>query len=114
MAQTIERYEGILIDTSASIAKGGGGNELFREYLASTKKLLLTEPANSHVWVSSIADDSVGRTRGIGKGWTPDARGVFTDDLNRVRHQLAASFEAKSSAMATVSSGTDIFGGCGA
>ena len=109
MAQTIERYEGILIDTSASIAKAGAGNELFREYLTSTKKLLLTEPANSRVWVSSIASDSFGGTREIVKGWTPDARGVFTDNLNRAQRQLAASFDAKSSAMAPESSGTDIF-----
>jgi len=109
--QTIERYEGILIDTSASIAKGGAGDELFREYLASTKKLLLTEPANSRVWVSSIASDSFGGVGEIARGWTPDTRGVFTDDLNRARHQLAASLDAKSSAMAAVSSGTDIFGG---
>jgi len=110
-AQTIERYEGILIDTSASIAKGGAGNELFREYLASTKKLLLTEPANSRVWVSRIAGDSFGAAREVVKGWTPDARGVFTDDLSRAQRQLAASFEAKSSTMAAVSSGADIFGG---
>src|SRR5882724_11960867 len=67
-AQTIERYEGILIDTSASIAKGGARNELFREYLMSTKKLLRTEPPNTRVWVSSIADDSFGGTREIVKG----------------------------------------------
>src|ERR1700730_4622147 len=40
-----------------------------------------------------------------------DARGVFTDDLNRARHQIADGFEAKSSAMAPESSWTDIFGG---
>jgi len=109
--QAIERYEGILIDTSASIAKGGAGDELFREYLASMRRLLLTEPANSRVWVSSIASDSFGGTCEIVKGWTPDASGVFTDNLNRAQRQLAASFEAKSSAMAPESSSTDIFGG---
>ena len=45
------------------------------------------------------------------KGWTPDARGVFTDDLNHARHQLASSFAAKSSQMSPLASGTDIFGG---
>ena len=61
--------------------------------------------------MSSIATDSFGGVREFVKGWTPDARGVFTDDLTRVQHQLASSFEAKSSGMAPVSSGTDIFGG---
>jgi|SRR5882724_1648066 len=109
-AQTIERYEGILIDTSASIAKGGAGDELFREYLTSTRKLLLTEPANSRIWVSSIGDDSFGGAHAIAKGWTPDGRGVFTGNLNRAQHQLVASFEARSSAIAPMA-GTDIFGG---
>lgn len=45
------------------------------------------------------------------KGWTPDARGVFTDDLNRARHDLASSFTAKSSGMNPVAAGTDMFGG---
>ena len=110
-AQTIERYEGILIDSSASIARGKAKNELFHEYLTSTKKLLLTEPANSRVWVSNIATDSFGEADEIVKGWTPDARGVFTDALNRARHQLAAGFEGKSKTMTPTSSGTDIFGG---
>jgi hypothetical protein len=110
LAQTIERYEGILIDTSGSISKGGTSNDLFHEYLISTKTLLLTEPANSRVWVSSISTDSFGGVREVVKGWTPDARGVFTDDLNRARHQLASSFEVKSSQMSPVASGTDIFG----
>ena len=110
-AQTIRRYEGILIDTSGSIGKGNPNSELFREYLLSTKKLLLTEPPNSRVWVSTISTDSFGGVSEILKGWTPDAHGVFTDDLNRARHQLASSFETKSSGMSPVSAGTDIFGG---
>jgi len=109
--QTIQRYEGILIDTSGSIQRGGGHNDLFREYLFATRKLLLTEPANSRVWVSAISTDSFGGTREILRGWTPDARGVFTDDLNRARRQLASSFEEKSSGMSPVAAGTDIFGG---
>ncbi len=110
-AQKVERYEGILIDTSGSIARGGATSELFREYLFSTKKLLLSEPASSRVWVSAISTDSFGGVREILKGWTPEAHGVFTDDLTRARRQLAASFEAKSSGMAPVAAGTDIIGG---
>ena len=110
-AQNIKRYEGILIDTSGSISRGGVPGELFREYLISTKKLLLTEPANSRVWVSSISTDSFGGVHEVLKGWTPDARGVFTDDLNRARRELAANFETTSSGMAPVASGTDIVGG---
>jgi len=110
-AQKVERYEGILIDTSGSIARGGATSDLFREYLFSTKKLLLTEPASSRVWVSAISTDSFGGVREILKGWTPDAHGVFTDDLTRARRQLASSFEAKSSGMAPVAAGTDIIGG---
>jgi hypothetical protein len=45
------------------------------------------------------------------KGWTPDARGVFTDDLDRARRQLASSFTLKSSGMSPVAAGTDIIGG---
>jgi hypothetical protein len=110
-AQKIEHYEGILIDTSGSIARGGATSELFREYLLSTKKLLLTEPASSRVWVSVISTDSFGGVHEVLKGWTPEAHGVFTDDLTRARHQLVASFEAKSSGMSPVAGGTDIIGG---
>jgi hypothetical protein len=39
------------------------------------------------------------------KGWTPEAHGIFTDDLNRARHELASNFEAKSSGIAPVASG---------
>jgi len=109
-AQNTERFEGILIDTSASISRGGRTNELFREYLLATRKLLITEPPNTRVWVEMISRDSFGGVREVLKGWTPDARGVFTDDLNRARRQLASSFERKSSAMTPVASATDIFG----
>ena len=37
--------------------------------------------------------------------------GVFTDDLNRSRHDLASNFEASSARMTAVTRGTDIFGG---
>jgi hypothetical protein len=110
-AQTVEHYEGILIDTSGSIARGGASNDLFREYMVSTRNLLFTEPASSRVWVSVISTDSFGRVHELLKGWTPDAHGVFTDDLTRARHQLAVSFEQKSSGMAPVAAGTDIIGG---
>ena len=106
-----QSLEGILIDTSGSISRGGTSNELFHEYLIATRKLLLTEPPNTRVWVSSISTDSFGGGHEILKGWMPDARGVFTDDLNRVRHQLASAFEVKSLGMAPVVSSTDIFGG---
>ncbi len=106
-----QNVEGILIDTSGSISRGGASNELFHEYLMATRKLLLTEPANTRVWVSSISTDSFGGEHEILKGWTPDAHGVFTDDLNRARRQLTSAFEVKSSGLAAVASNTDIFGG---
>jgi hypothetical protein len=111
LAQTINRHEGILIDVSGSIGKGGTNDDLFREYLFSVKKLLLTEPPNSRVWVSLITTESFGSVRSLVKGWTPDAQGVFTDDLNRARHQLAANFEAKSAGLLPTAAGTDIIGG---
>jgi hypothetical protein len=110
-AQTINHHEGILIDVSGSIGKGGTNDELFREYLFGVKKLLLTEPPNSRVWVSVITTESFGSVRSLVKGWTPDAQGVFTDDLNRARHQLAANFEAKSAGLTPTAAGTDIIGG---
>src|SRR5258708_2290143 len=106
-----QNFEGILIDTSGSISRGGSSNELFHEYLTATRKLLLSEPANTRVWVSSISADSFGGEHEILKGWTPNARRVFTDDLNRARQELASAFEVKSSGMAPVASNTVIFGG---
>ena len=110
-AQTITHHEGILIDVSGSIGKGAADSDLFHEYLFATKKLLLTEPPQSRVWVSVITTESFGSVRSLVKGWTPDAQGVFTDDLNRARHQLAASFEAKSAGLKPAAAGTDIIGG---
>lgn len=109
-AQTIDHYQGILIDASASISRSGKTNTLFHEYLIATKDLLLREPPSSRVWVSTISTDSFG-TQEILKGWTPESHGVFTDDLNRARRQLASAFETKSAAMSPISSATDIFGG---
>jgi hypothetical protein len=85
-------------------------NELFRQYLISTKKLLLTETPSTRIWVSSIAVDSFGGDGTLLRGWTPEAHGVFTDDLNRARRELASAFEQKSSGLRPVASGTDIFG----
>jgi hypothetical protein len=110
-AQTIKHHEGILIDVSGSIGKGGANGELFHEYLFAVKKLVLTEPPNSRVWVSVITTESFGSVHSLVKGWTPDTQGVFTDDLNRARHQLAATFEAKSSGLSPTAAGTDIIGG---
>jgi hypothetical protein len=108
--QTIDHHEGILIDVSGSVGRNGAPSDLFRAYLTSTRTLLLSEPAKSRVWVSTISVDSFGGVREVVKGWTPESRGVFTDDLNRARHQLASSFEKNSSGMSPAASGTDIFG----
>lgn len=110
-SQTIDRYDGILIDMSTSIARSDAKGELFQEYLRSTKKLLATEPPRSRVWVSTIGRDSFGGVRVIVTGWTPDARGIFTDDLDRARRQLTTQFTAKSVDLAPTAKGTDIFGG---
>lgn len=107
--QRIEREEGIIIDESASIARRGN-DSLFREYLAAARKLLLTEPPNSQVWVSVISTDSFGGVTDVVRGFTPDARGVLTDDLNHARKQLASAFDAKTSSLSPKASGTDIFG----
>jgi hypothetical protein len=81
--QNIERHEGILIDTSGSISRGRTTHELFHEHLISTKKLLLAEPPNGRVRVSTLSIDSFAGSPKILKGWTPDARGIVTDDLKR-------------------------------
>lgn len=108
-AQAVERQEGIIIDESASISKGGTQN-LFQEYLHSAKKLLSTEPPQSRVWVASIAADSFGGGSVVVKGRTPEVHGIFTDDLNRARRELATSFEAKSSGLIPTARDTDIIG----
>jgi hypothetical protein len=108
--QSIEHHEAILLDVSGSIGGGSSQNQRFREYLYSAKKLLLTEPPNSRVWVSTITTESFGSVQELLKGRTPDAQGVFTDDLDRARRQLATSFESKSAGLAPVAAGTDIIG----
>jgi hypothetical protein len=60
--------------------------------------------------VSTITTESFGSVRDILKGWTPEAHGVFTDNLTRAQRQLASSFEANASALAPIAGGTDIFG----
>lgn len=109
-AQTITRYEGILIDTSKSISRKGQSNELFHEYVLGVKKLLLAEPPNSRVWVLTISADSFGGTREILSGWTPDVHGVFTDDLSRARWQMASKFEQETLDIVPSAAGTDILG----
>lgn len=109
-AQEIARVEGTLIDVSGSIGSGGANNTLFREYLVGIRQLLLTEPQKSRVIVSVITTESFGSSSELVKGYTPDAHGVFTDELNRARHQLATTFEAKSSGVTPVAAGTDIIG----
>jgi hypothetical protein len=110
-AQSIDHHEGILLDVSGSIGRGGANSELFREYVVSINKLLATEPPNSRVWVSVISTDSFGSVRELVRGWTPDGRGVFTDNLNSARRQLVSNFQSRAAALAPVASGTDIIGG---
>ena len=109
-AQNLNRYEGVLIDVSGSIGAGGASDDLFREYAHGVRQLLLTEPGSSRVVVSTITTESFGSVREILKGWTPEAHGVFTDNLTRAQRQLASSFEANASALAPIAGGTDIFG----
>ena len=103
-------YEAILLDMSGSISRGDSTNELFRQYLVATKKLLLTEPPNSRIWVLAISSDSFGGTHEVLKGWTPEAHGLFTDDLDSARRELSARFEAKLRGSSPVAPRTDIFG----
>jgi hypothetical protein len=109
-AQQVTRQEGILIDVSGSIGAGGANNDLFREYLQGVKRLLETEPPSSRVIVSVITTDSFGSVRELLKGWTPEQKGVFGDELNRARRQLAAGFIDKSNSLIPVAAGTDIIG----
>jgi hypothetical protein len=111
VSQSVERHEAILLDVSGSVGGGTSQNQRFREYLYAAKKLLLTEPPNSRVWVSTITTESFGSVQELLKGHTPDVQGVFTDDLDRARRQLATSFESKSAGLAPVAAGTDIIGG---
>ena len=108
-AQEIRHVEGILVDISGSVGNAGG-NDLFHEYMSSTKKLLQTEPPNTRVYVATITTESFGSVRELVKGWTPGTQGVFTDDLNRARRQLVSAFESRSAGMTPIAAGTDIIG----
>jgi hypothetical protein len=110
-AQEVTRQEGILIDISGSIGGGGANNDLFREYLQGVKRLLETEPPSSRVVVSVITTDSFGSVRELLKGWTPEVHGIFSDELNHARRQLASSFMVKSGSLIPIAAGTDIIGG---
>jgi hypothetical protein len=109
-AQTTNREETILLDVSASINNGGAKSDLFKQYQFAVRQLLLTEPAQSSVWVSLISANSFGAVRELLSGWTPDKRGVFSDDLTNARRQLASAFASKAASYSPVSAGTDIFG----
>ncbi len=111
-AQTdIKRHEVILVDTSGSIAHRGQTHTLFQDYLAATRRLLQTEPAQSRVWVQLVTTDSFGAVQTLIKGFTPSVSGVFTDDLDRARQQLVGAFKLKSAQMRQVASGTGFTGG---
>jgi hypothetical protein len=83
----------------------------FRDYVVNVKQLLLTEPPSTRVIVALITTESFGNTRELLKGRTPEARGVFTDELQRARHQLASAFMDKADDASPIASGTDIIGG---
>ncbi len=83
---------------------------LYHQALTIFLLLVVSFAPPSRVGVEHFTD-SFGGTREIVKGWTPDARGVFTDDLNRSRCELASRFEKNSSGMSPVAQGTDIIGG---
>ncbi|MGE0406362.1 MAG: hypothetical protein AB7O65_08685 [Candidatus Korobacteraceae bacterium] len=108
-AQRSTRQEAILIDVSGSIGNGTK-SDIFQEYLVGAKRLLITEPPEGRVVVSTITTDSFGSGREIVKGWTPQASGVFTERLTRAQRQLASALESKMATLSPSSSGTDIFG----
>ncbi len=58
-----------------------------------------------------ISTDSFGSVRELLRGWTPDGRGVFTDNLNQARRELVSNFQSRAAGLAPVASGTDIIGG---
>jgi len=104
-SQNAKNDEVELIDASSSIDQNR-----FADFLHSTKRLLASEPPSTRVWVSLISKDSFGAAQEVLTGWTPEAHGVFTDNLDRARRQLAVRFEANSSGLTPSATGTDIFG----
>src|SRR5579864_8528919 len=61
------------------------------------------KPARCH---PTIGADSFGAHE-IVAGWTPEVHGIFTDELDRARRELATTFDAKSSCMAATAQSTD-------
>lgn len=106
------REEVILLDASASVANRAQAGSTFRQYIQSIRQLLATEPPESRVSVMLITTDSFGGggSQILVKGWTPSARGVFTDDLDRARQQLVAEFDKRVRGLAPIASATDITG----
>jgi hypothetical protein len=106
----IKREEVHLIDISRSV--GDNGNSMFREFLLAVRRLLETEPPNSHVTVMLIASDSFGGTASaLLKGRTPGTQGVFDDELQRARKQLVTAFQSRSAQLTPTAAATDIVGG---
>jgi hypothetical protein len=104
MQMQAQGKEGIVIDGSTSVSGE------FQAYVRSTKRLLTSEPPDTHVWVSTIGIDSFGEAPEILSGWTPGVKGIFDDGLAQARRQLATTFEVKSASLAARASGTDIIG----
>lgn len=65
----------------------------------------------SRCTISIIASDSFSGPTEIVRGWTPTSHGVFTDNLDRTRRQLATNFESKSASLAAGAEWTDSIGG---
>lgn len=99
--------QALLLDGSGSIGKQGQ----FRSYLFGIKAQLLNTPPECRLWAFMISTESFGSVPDIVKGWTPAARGIFTDELSKARAQLAAAFESKSQEFSPSSAGTDVIGG---
>ncbi|MFZ1005912.1 MAG: hypothetical protein WAN65_03690 [Candidatus Sulfotelmatobacter sp.] len=110
-AQAQGHEEITLLDTSASEGASDVKRDLFRECVGAAKRLVASEPSNTRIWVSTISNESFGGVHEVLKGRTPEAHGVFHDDLDRARRQLAMNFEVKSAGLTPTASGTDIFGG---
>lgn len=103
MAQATTRREVILLDVSRSA-------DLFPEYMRCVRQMLQTTPPNSRLSLMMIASDSFGGADTVLRGWTPDARGVFTDGLARARQQLVREFDTRAKGIKPVAESTDIFG----
>ncbi len=107
---SIQRAEGILLDSSRTMSHKGSSSHYFDELLAEVRHLLGTEPPDSRVWVQLIGSDSFGGSDALVHGWTPGVAGVFSDDLDRARMQLLKKFDARATAVAPSAQRTDIIG----